>query len=99
MNMSLFGVDAVVRPTSSLQLVLANVTIDYVSSGEYPGMVSVGTAVSQIGSTSYVQSAALFQRGRCLAVCDAVTVYAIDGKPTALPADTVSTLKRLKLKV
>jgi acyl-CoA thioester hydrolase len=99
MNMALFGVDAVVRPTSSLQLMFASVTIDYVSQGEYPGAITVGTSVSHIGRTSYVQSGGLFQRGRCVALCDAVTVYAVDGKPVPIPDDVTSTLKRLKLKI
>ena len=99
MNMSLFGVDAVVRPTSSLQLLFASVTIDYVSQGKYPGLVTVGTSVTKIGNTSYVQSAGIFQLGRCVALCDAVTVHAIDGKPAPLPKDTISQLQRLKLKV
>ena len=98
MNMSLFGVDAVVRPTAGLQLMFASVTIDYVTQGRYPGLVMVGTSVTRIGNSSYVQSAGIFQLGRCVALCDAVTVHAIDGRPAPLPLDTISQLKRLKPK-
>ena len=61
-------------------------------------MVTVCTSVGQIGRTSYVQSAGLFQRGRCVALSDAVTVHAVDGKPAPLPDDVIGVLERLKLK-
>ena len=85
MNMELFGVDAVVRPSAGVQLLFASIAIEYVAQGAYPGSVTVGTGISSIGRSSFGQSAAIFQGGTCLAVCEAVTVYAVDGKGQKLP--------------
>jgi acyl-CoA thioester hydrolase len=96
MNMSVFGEDAVVRPSAGVQLLFASVAIDYVAQGRYPGSVSIGTSVSQIGRSSFTQSAGLFQQDRCVALCEAVTVYAVDGRGEALPAEVRAALERLQ---
>jgi acyl-CoA thioester hydrolase len=95
MNMSAFGEDAVVRPSSGLQLLLASVSIDYVSQGQYPGTVQVGTGVSRLGRSSFRQTAGLFQDRRCIALCEAVTVCAFGGKGADLPAHARAALERL----
>ena len=98
MNMGLFGVDTVVRPSAGVQLLFANIAIDYVSQGRYPGMVSIGTAVSKIGRSSFTQAAALFQDDRCIALCDAVTVFAKDGQAADLPSDIRAALETLSFR-
>ena len=99
MNMSVFGVDAVVRPSDGVQLLFASIAIDYVSLGEYPGMVQVGTAVGRIGRSSFSQSAGIFQNGRCVALCNAVTVFAIDSKAAELPPEIRAALERVLVRV
>ncbi|MET0293939.1 MAG: acyl-CoA thioesterase [Phenylobacterium sp.] len=98
MNMQVFGVDAVVRPSGDVQLLFASVTIDYIAQGTYPGTVTVAVAASRVGGSSYVQSCGVFQNGRCIALCDAVTVYAAAGRGAPLPPDARATLETLKPK-
>jgi acyl-CoA thioester hydrolase len=98
MNMAVFGTDAVVRPSAGVQLLFASVAIDYVTIGAYPGDVTIATAVSKIGRSSFSQAGGLFQEGRCVALCDAVTVYSVDGAPTALPASALKVLENLRLR-
>jgi acyl-CoA thioester hydrolase len=94
LNMSVFGVDSVVRPSDSVQLLFASIVIDYVSQGHYPGVVQVGTAISKIGRASFDHIAGLFQDGRCIALCDTVSVYAIAGKSAELPPEARAALTR-----
>lgn len=95
MNMELFGVDAVVRPSAGVQLLFASIAIEYVAQGSYPGSVTVATGVSAIGRSSFSQSAAIFQGETCLAVCEAVTVYAVDGKGQPLPESVREALSKI----
>ena len=95
-NMEAFGEDAVVRPSSGEQLLFASVSVEYLAQGNYPGELLVGTAVSRIGGSSFVHSAALFQHGRPIALCDAVTVYAVDGKSRPLPPSARERLEALR---
>jgi len=98
MNMGVFGVDTIVRPESGVQLLFASVTVDYLAVGEYPGDLVVATAISRIGSTSFGQAGALFQDGRCLALCEAVTVYSVDGAAQAIPPGARAKMEALLLK-
>jgi acyl-CoA thioester hydrolase len=70
LNMEVFGVDAVVRPSGGMQLLFASVTIDYVAQGAYPGMITVATGISAIGRSSFTHCGGLFQTGRCIALCE-----------------------------
>src|SRR5262245_25348164 len=79
LNMALFGVDTMVRPDSRAQMLIAAVSIEYLSEGNYPGEVNVGTAVSRVGRSSYTLAQGLFQAGHCIALCEAVMVFAADG--------------------
>jgi len=98
MNMGLFGVETIVRPEGGVQLLFASVTVDYLAVGEYPGELVVATAISHIGRSSFSQAGALFQGGRCLALCEAVTVYSIDGVAQPLPADARTEMEALLLR-
>jgi acyl-CoA thioester hydrolase len=95
MNMELFGVDAVVRPSDGVQLLFASIAIEYVAQGRYPGSVTVATGVSAVGRSSFSQSAAIFQGETCLAVCEAVTVHAKDGKGQVLPDEVRAALAKI----
>ncbi|MET0182800.1 MAG: acyl-CoA thioesterase [Caulobacterales bacterium] len=95
MNMHLFGVDTVVRPSGGVQLLFATITIDYVAQGAYPGVVTVATGISKVGRSSFNQAGGLFQDERCIALCEAVTVYAVDGAGKPLPDDTITAMREL----
>src|ERR1051326_7986977 len=45
MNMELFGVDAVVRPSAGVQLLFASIAMEFLAQGTYPGSVTVATGV------------------------------------------------------
>ena len=94
LNAQVFGVETVVRPPADLPLLLAGVVIDYVSQGEYPGDVQVATGLSKIGRSSFTQAAGVFQEGRCVALCDAVAVYAKGGRGVEIPPDARRSLER-----
>ncbi|MBV9509688.1 MAG: hypothetical protein JO303_05335, partial [Caulobacteraceae bacterium] len=98
LNMEVFGVDAVVRPAPGAQLLFASVAIDYVSQGKYPGLVRIATGVSHIGRSSFTYSAGVFQDGVCVALSEAVTVYAIDSKGRELPSAVRAALEGLGFK-
>ena len=95
MNMELFGVDTVVRPSAGVQLPFASIAIEYVAQGQYPGSVTVATGIASVGRSSFTQSAATFQDEICLAVCDAVTVYTVGGKGQPLPEHVRSPLSTM----
>ncbi len=84
MNTRVFGRDILLKPDGAHQLLFASVFIEYLAQGVYPGSFRVGTAVSRVGRTSFVQSAGLFQEDRCVALCDTVTVFAKHGQAVAL---------------
>lgn len=85
LNMQIFGVNALVSPDASLQLLVAGVVIDYVSQGRYPGQVDVATGILRVGHRSFTHAAALFQEGDCIALSDSVMVHAIDGISCPIP--------------
>ena len=98
LNIGVFGADVVVRPSGGVQLLFARVEIDYLAQGDYPGKVSVGTAVSRIGRSSFTQSSGLFQKGECLALCEATTVFAMNGRATELSPTIKAALELLQLR-
>jgi len=98
MNMTVFGEDAIVRPSPAQQLLYVTVAIEYLAEGRYPGLLTVGTAISRIGGSSFGEAGGLFQDGRCIALCEAVNVFARNGRPEKLPADIAGALKALQPK-
>jgi acyl-CoA thioester hydrolase len=57
------------------RFVVAHVAIDYLAEGNYPAPVTVGYAISRIGSSSFTVAMAAFQDGNCIALCDSVLVH------------------------
>ncbi len=86
LSIALFGVEPVLAPLNGEQILVANVNVDYVSQGTYPGMVTVAAGFSRFGRSSFNQACALFQQGRCVALCEAAFIYAVDGVATPIPA-------------
>lgn len=97
-NMEVFGEDTVVRPCGGVQLLFVSVAIQYLAQGRYPGSVYVATAVSQVGGSSFNLAGGLFQNGRCIALCEAVSVYAREGRAQPLPAHARAALTALQLR-
>ena len=87
LNMKIFGEDAVARPSPGVQLLFASVLIEYLAQGRYPGVFQLGSAISKVGGSSFVQCGGLFQDGLCVAISETVTVCAIDGRSQPLSAE------------
>jgi acyl-CoA thioester hydrolase len=63
--------------TTTLDFVLARITIDFVKELAYPGSVDIGTRVLRLGTKSMAFSNAVFKTGtdECVATCDAILVF------------------------
>ena len=94
---------AVIRdPDHSLQVegatsVMARIEINYLREIQWPGTVEIGTAVAEIGRSSYTFAHALFQNGQC-AGTGRVTMVLIDlatRRARPLPPELIGRLKRL----
>jgi acyl-CoA thioester hydrolase len=84
LTIALVGARYLVRPGPDLKLFLANTAIDYVNQGEYPGNVTVASAITSVGRSSIHQAGALYQNGQCIALAQSVLVHIVSGKPTEM---------------
>ena len=78
--------------------VMARLTIDYLAEGQYPAAVTIGQAITHIGTTSLVAGAAMFQGDKCLAVCESVLVHRTDAGSTPLPQSLRERLAEMTLR-
>ena len=69
----------------SRRLLVARQSVDYLGEVEWPGAISIGVGVSHAGNTSYSIGMAMFQKGKCAGVSDAVLVYATEQGPAPIP--------------
>jgi len=76
---------------------VANININYLAEGHFPGDVEISTGISDIGTRSWHILAAAFQDDDCIATCDAVLVMSGGGGATALPEDFRAGLERHKV--
>ena len=76
---------------------VAQITTRFLAEGFWPGALSVGSAISAIGTSSFVMSQGLFQNGRCLGLCETVMVNTADGASAPLPPDLRARLARMAL--
>jgi len=80
--------------------VLARIEIDFLKELRWPGTVEIGTAIAEIGKSSYVFAQAIFNEGACAARARS-TMVLIDRasrKARPLPEDLVARLKRILLR-
>ena len=68
-----------------VRFLVAHVGIDYLAEALYPDELLVGTAILQLGRSSYRFGQGLFQTGRCVGLADSVLVYRDDNGPAPLP--------------
>ena len=63
--------------TTTLDFVLARITIDFVKELPYPGTVDIGTRVLRLGTKSMTFANAVFKGGtdECVATCEAILVF------------------------
>jgi len=69
--------DEIADETTTLDFVLARITIDFVQELNYPGAVDIGTRVRRLGTKSMTFANGVFKSGtdECVATCDAVLVF------------------------
>lgn len=80
--------------------VVARLDISFLREMRFPGTVEIGTAIVEIGRSSYTFLQALFVDGQCTATARATTVM-IDSatrKARPLPQDVVARLEKLRLR-
>ena len=76
---------------------MARIEINYLREIRWPGTVEIGTAVAEIGRSSYTFAHALFQNGQC-AGTGRVTMVLIDlgtRRSRPLPPELIEQLKQL----
>ncbi len=79
--------------------VLARLDINFLKELHWPGQVEIGTAIAEIGRTSYTFAQAVFHDGVCAATARA-TMVMIDGKTRRsrpLPEDVLARLERRRI--
>jgi acyl-CoA thioester hydrolase len=80
--------------------VLARIEIDFLRELRWPGTVEIGTAITDIGRSSYVFAQAIFHEGACCARARS-TMVLIDRatrKARPLPDDLVTKLNKWRMK-
>ncbi len=89
------SVDAEISPGA---IMIAHVSIDYLSEGEYPTDVESGIGISALGGSSYRLATGLFQNGRAFALAESVMVSIAPGRSGASPlsADMRELLERYR---
>lgn len=60
---------------SPVRVVVAQMTLHFVSEGFFPDPIDAGVGIARIGSSSYVLSCGLFQNGKCIATQETSMVY------------------------
>ena len=80
--------------------VLARLDVNFLREMHWPGTVEIGTAIVEIGRSSYTFLQAIFHEGQCAATARA-TMVMIDGatrKARPLPEDVVARLEGMRLR-
>jgi acyl-CoA thioester hydrolase len=69
--------DEIADETTTLDFVLARITIDFIKELPYPGSVDIGTRVLRLGTKSMTFANAVFNGGtnECVATCEAILVF------------------------
>ena len=81
------------RPANERTMV-ASVAINYLREGSYPEDVTVCTGIGPIGNSSFTIEQAMFQKGQCIATCDAVVVVRTDEQAKPMRAEMRAQLEK-----
>jgi len=87
-------------PPEGCHFSLVRITIDFLAEMSWPGDVTIGTAVTRIGSSSVGLRHAIFKDGTCRSTAEGVVVCtnSTTRKSEPLPADARAMLERFLLK-
>lgn len=69
---------------NSLNTIVAQYTIRFLGEVNFPGQVTVGTAIGRIGNSSFDCQQALFVDDQCVGLSDAAMVMTFEGKPARI---------------
>jgi len=79
---------------SPLRVVVAQMTLHFVSEGFFPEPIEAGVGIARIGTSSYTLVASLFQKGKCIATQDTSMVYVGPSGPIPITAETRQRMQR-----
>jgi acyl-CoA thioester hydrolase len=82
------------RADSAVRVVVAQMTLHFVSEGFFPAPIDAAVGLGRIGNSSYLLSCGLFQAGKCIAVQDTSMVYLGPDGPMPLTAEIRSRMQR-----
>ena len=82
---------------SPTRVVVAQMTLHFVSEGFFPEPIDAGVGIARIGNTSYVLAVGLFQRGHCIAIQDTSMVYVGENGPLALTPEIKQRMERYQV--
>lgn len=86
------------RRAHKMRMLIADVHIQYLKEAHYPGDLVVGAGAGHIGRTSYRIDLALFQKGRCVGVCETVLVNTDGQAVTPIPGEGRAALERVRVR-
>ncbi len=84
---------------SPVRVVVAQMTLHFVSEGFFPDPIDAGVGIARIGNTSYVLTCGLFQNGKCIAVQDTSMVYMGPKGPMPLTPEIRQRMDRYTLAI
>ena len=73
------------HPSLKPRYLVGRVEIDYLGEGLYPLPVFAAYGVGHIGNSSFRAAMGLFQRDRCIGLCDTVMVHRDEHGPAPIP--------------
>ena len=79
---------------SPLRVVVAQMTLHFVSEGFFPEPIEAGVGIARIGTSSYTLAASLFQKGKCIATQDTSMVYVGPNGPMPLTPEIRTRMQR-----
>jgi acyl-CoA thioester hydrolase len=82
---------------SPTRVVVAQLTLHFVSEGFFPDPVDAGVAIARIGNTSYALVVGLFQNGKCIATQESSMVYMGPNGPLPLSQDIRQRMEQYKI--
>ena len=76
---------------------IAAVNINYIAEAHFPEAVTIGHGILRVGSSSWTIASAAFQKGICVATCDATLVYTDNDGARALAPAFAALLEKMKI--
>jgi acyl-CoA thioester hydrolase len=82
----------------TFRMVTSQNVVHFCAEAHWPTTITAGVGVGGIGRSSFVASGGLFISDQCISVCD-MTLVLMDGhRPTAIPEDVRSVMRKLLLR-